>query len=275
MTMMTYEEFNDLCQFNTDKYLWLREEIMDVGGGKISIADIDQISQYENTDKVMISGLRQDTFEYFIEKYGYKLKYIKFFKNKLVEDLSALSGLAEVRYIEFFHNQRVTKLWDMSANRQLEGLCLNDFTRLHSLDGAQTAPNLKHLLFGDKVWNSSVLTDLTPLIGTKLVSFAFGGKTIENKDISVYEKMPELLHLDFPTNFYTTEEITQIMAKCPRVSGYALRPYIKFDRNEHTTKDVLICGTGKPFLDSQKDKTKIQKYTDTFNTLVEYHKAQR
>ena len=34
-----------------------------------NLDDIDQLKQYENMDKVMISGLHQDSFEYFINHY--------------------------------------------------------------------------------------------------------------------------------------------------------------------------------------------------------------
>jgi len=231
-----------------------------------------ELGEYENTEKVMISGLKQDTFEYFIMKYGNRIKYLNFFKNKLIEDYSPLSCLTEIQCLKFFHNQRVTRLWDMTSNKDLVGLAFDDFSRLHSLDGIQTAPNLKHLHFGDRIWNTSTLSDLLPLVGTLLVSFSFGGKTIVNNDISVYTKMPELNFLDFRTNLYSTEQLAQIMASCPNVSGYALSPYVKFDRIDNGLKDVLICGKGKPFLYSADDADKIEAYTQKFYALVEKYK---
>lgn len=272
---MTYEEFSNLCEYDdTKEFVWLRQENMDIGGGKIGFNNIDRINEFENTDKVMISGLHQDTFDYFIRKYGHRIKYINFFKNKMVEDFSALSELAEVQYIKFFHNQRATKLWNMSTNHMLAGLCFDDFTRLHSIDGIQTAPNLKYFHFGDRIWNTSALTDINPLVGTNLVCFSFGGKSIENKDITIYEKMPALRYLDFATNLYTTEDIAQIVARCPNISGYALKPYIQFDSKNDYTGDVLLCGKRKPFLYSERDKDKIQKHSDKFYALVNDYREQ-
>ncbi len=269
---MTYEEFLDFESWSKDDdYILIRQENMDVGGGKISIDDIDKINNYDNIDKVMISGLRQDTFEYFIEKYANKIKYIYFYKNKMIEDFSSLSKLTEVKAIRFFHNQRVTKLWDMSNNNNLEALVLSDFSRLHSLEGVQLAPSLKYLSFGDAVWYTSTLTDLMPLIDTQLVSFRFSGKTIENNNISIYKQMSKLKYLDFPTNMYTTEEIAEVVATCPYLHGYALVPYIKFNRSGDE-KDILICGKRKPFLDSQKDAAKIEIYKNKFFELVEQYR---
>lgn len=64
----------------THTCLWLHEKDMDIGGGKISIDDIDKLKSYPNIDFVTISGLRQDTFEYFIKTYGNQFKAIRFLK---------------------------------------------------------------------------------------------------------------------------------------------------------------------------------------------------
>lgn len=268
---MTYEEFNKWIT-NNQGFIHIHEEHMDIGGGQLNLNDIDQLKQYENIDKVMISGLHQDSFEYFINYYGKKIKYLKFFKNKMIEDLSSLSRLENLVYVDFFSNQRITKLWDMRRNIKLEGICLEDCTRLHSLEGVQTAAALKHIRFGDKIWSSSILTDLDPLTGTKIISFSFTGKSIEKNDIFVYKKIPTLKYLDFPTNLYTTEQIAQIMARSPQLQGYALKPFIKFERNTMRHKDVLVCGKRKPFLSSSKDKEKIRKYTEKFNTFIDHYK---
>lgn len=273
---MDYKEFCDF-QANDDpkSYLWIREEKMDIGGGRICVGDIDRLDSHDSIERVMISGLRQDTFEYFVTKYGNKIRQLNFFKNKLVEDFSALSCLTEIQSIKFFHNQRATKLWDMTSNHRLTALAFDDFSRLHSLEGIQTAPNLKHLYFGDRIWCTSTLTDLLPLAGTKLNSFRFWGKKIENDDIAIYTKMPELQFLDFRTNLYTTEQLAQIAASCPGLSGYALSPYVKFDGILHGQKDVLVCGKGKPFLYSKTDAKKMEAYAEKFYSLVEKYKQSK
>lgn len=102
----------------THSCLWLREEKMDIGGGTISIEDIDKLKDYPDTDVVTISGLHQDTFEYFIKTYGAQLRAIRFFKNKLVEDWSLLGTLPKLEYVYFFANQRISSLWDMSRNTE-------------------------------------------------------------------------------------------------------------------------------------------------------------
>lgn len=269
---MTYKDFCEIINDHRD-FIWIHEEKMDIGGGRISISDIDKLENYENIDKVMISGLRQDTFEYFITKYGNRIKYLKLFKNKLVEDFSPLSSLENIIYIDFFHNQRSTKLWDMSHNINLQALALDDFSRLHTLIGVETAPSLKYLHFGDKVWSTSTLTDLEPLINSGLIGFSFGGKSIENNDIMIFSKIPTLKYADFPSNMFKTEDIAKLVAKCPYLEGYSLKPCITFDSNDISLKDVLICGKRKPFLSSVTDAARIEKYVTEFNNLVDLYKS--
>lgn len=265
---MTSEEFQRLCNL-TNEYKTVEQKKRDIGGGLITCEEIDKFSELDSNEKVMISGLRQDTFEYFIRTQAYRFIVIMFWKNKLVEDWSLLSALKNTVFIGYFHNQRIDKMWDMTENTALEGLYISDFTRLHTLDGIEKAPKLERLSFGDAIWSTSVLKDLNPLENSRLKEFSFSGKSIEIEDISIYTKMSELEVLDFRSNLYKTEQLAWIVAKLPNVKGYSLRPYIKFDRRESDMiKDILICGKRKPFLSSIEDVEKIKTYVDKFEKLV-------
>ena len=69
----------------------------EVDGGVISREQIDEIEKNPKAKSIIISGLKQDTFDYFVRKYGYQFEAISFWKNKSVEDLSSLGLLKEVR----------------------------------------------------------------------------------------------------------------------------------------------------------------------------------
>lgn len=270
---MTSKEFEDLIKVQGD-YTSVEQEKHDIGGGIITNKEIDEINNLVDVKKIMISGLRQDTFEYFVRTQAYKFKAIMFWKNKLVEDWSLLSTLKNVQFIGYFHNQRITKFWDMTNNISLEGLYISDFTRLKSLEGIEKAPRLERLYFGNAVWSTSVLKDIKPLENSKIKEFSFGGKKIEDEDISIYTKIPKLERLDFPTNMYKTEQLAWLVAKMPNVKGYALRPYVKFDRNTTDNEDIddiLICGKRKPFLSSDKDSERIKRYINKFEALVKQY----
>lgn len=262
----------------THNSLWLREENMDIGGGKITIADIDKLKNYPDTEVVTISGLKQDTFEYFIKTYGKQLKAIRFFKNKFVEDLSLLGTLPHLEYLYFFANQRATSLWNMTENKSLSSLCIEDFSRLTSIRGVETAPALKEFRIGNAIWNTMVLDSLMPLSNSKIERLSFTGRAIGDSDFSFLETLPELKVFDFATNVFTTEQVAWIAANCPLAEGYALKAKVDCmlpDSNEHLV-DVpksIIVGKRKPILKVKGNEEKIQKYVDSFEKLKKKYKG--
>ena len=262
----------------THNSLWLREENMDIGGGKITIADIDKLKNYPDTEVVTISGLKQDTFEYFIKTYGKQLKAIRFFKNKFVEDLSLLGTLPHLEYLYFFANQRVTALWNMTENKSLSSLCIEDFSRLTSIRGVETAPALKEFRIGNAIWNTMVLDSLMPLSDSKIERLSFTGRAIGDSDFSFLETLPELKVFDFATNVFTTEQVAWIAANCPLAEGYALKAKVDCmlpDSNEHMV-DVpksIIVGKRKPILKVKGNEERIKKYVDSFEKLKEKYKG--
>lgn len=258
--------------------IWLHEEKMDIGGGKITVADIDKLKSYPDAEVVTISGLRQDTFEYFITTYGKQLKAIRFFKNKFVEDLSLLATLPQLEYVYFFANQRVTTLWDMTKNTSLTGLCINDFSRLSSIKGVETAPALKEFEIGNAIWSKTVIDSLMPLTNTKIERLSFTGRAIVDNDLSFLETLPKLEVFDFATNMFTTEQVAWIIANCPQVGGYALKAKVDtmlFDSNERLVNvpHAIIVGKRKPILKVEGNEEKIQKYVDSFEKLKVKYKG--
>ena len=262
----------------THNSLWLREENMDIGGGKITIAAIDKLKDFPDTEVVTISGLQQDTFEYFIKTYGKQLKAIRFFKNKFVEDLSLLGTLPHLEYVYFFANQRVTALWDMTENKSLSSLCIEDFSRLTSIRGVETAPALKEFRIGNAIWNTMVLDSLMPLSNSNIERLSFSGRAIGDNDFSFLETLPELKVFDFATNVFTTEQVAWIASNCPLAEGYALKAKVDCmlpDSNEHLVNvpKSIIVGKRKPILKVKGNEEKIQKYVDSFEKLKKKYKG--
>lgn len=256
----------------THTCLWLREEKMDIGGGKISIENIDKLKDCPNIDVVTISGLRQDTFEYFIKTYGRQLKAIRFFKNKFIQDWSLLGTLPQLEYLDFFVNCHISSLWDMSQNTSLSGLCIHDFTQLSSIEGIETAPALKEFVIGNAMWDKMILESLMPLANTHIEKFMFCGKCIKENDYSFLANMPYLKQFDFPTNMLTTEQVAWIVANFPTLEGFALRAKrdcTLFDSELKNVPGVLIVGRRKPSLIIEGNEKRIEKYVQNFEMLKE------
>ncbi len=242
---------------------------VDLTGGIITKEEIDILKDYPNIESVWVMGLCQDTFEYFINNYGHQFKAINFWKNKLVTDLSALENLTDVEYIHYFHNQRVTKLWDMSRNKSLKALGIYDFSRLHSLENIQTAPNLEYFAFGNKVWDTAELESLEPLARCNC-------RHVEIYCKKLYDSSPvpllNMRNLEFfnGNNYFTTEQIAWFVAHRPDIKGNTMCACHEMKSDDECI--VWISGKRKPSLIKGKDDERIRRYCDSFNALVEKYR---
>lgn len=253
--------------------LWLRSEKMDIGGGRISISDIDRLKEYPDEDTVMITGLRQDTFEYFINTYGNQLRAILFFKNKLVEDWSLLGTLSKIQYLDFFVNHRIERFWDMSNNRALTGLSVMDFSRIKDVELVRTAPALEDFRIGNRIWSTMTINSFLPLEGAPMKHLSFEGKDIIDKDLSFLDSMPHLETFDFPTNLFTTEQVAWIAANHPEISGFAIKPYTGYPTDKKPDSRGWVVGKRKPYLEYKGNEERIKKYEEAFAELKEKYRG--
>lgn len=251
----------------------------EVGGGRISRERIDSIKGGDQI-RIRISGLAQETFEYFILNYGNKFKEIEFWKCPLVGDLRAIETLPDIESISYFWNQRATELWDFSKTPKLKKLSFNDFSRISSLKQVGLSESITELDFGDRVWRKNSFDTLSPLSNMRqLEKLGFFVKKIHDNRISPLTEIESLKELKFPSNQFSTEKIAWLTAKLDeRVTCRCLQPYIRIEEvleSEEKRFDTFIVGKRKPFLDSEKDKKRIEKYERTFRELVEYYEKNR
>ncbi len=61
-----FENYNNYMKYD---YV-LANPNADISGGALEKKQIDDIKNYPEINKIRIMGLKQDSFEYFIEKYG-------------------------------------------------------------------------------------------------------------------------------------------------------------------------------------------------------------
>ncbi|MDH5629783.1 MAG: hypothetical protein OEY96_06470, partial [Gammaproteobacteria bacterium] len=238
----------------------------DISGGKISKSTIDSLEYLEDKHVLTVSGLKQDTFEYLISKYGQKFRTINFWKCPLVEDFSPIESLSNIEFISYFWNQRVTRLWNFRKTPKLKGFSFDDFTRMHTLVDLENADKLEELEFGDKIWVKYKLETLEPV--SKLIQLkklSFSAKKIEDYRIEPLSELSNLEYLAFPGNLFTTEQVAWLKSKLPEsVESKVLNPLWTLDKPieiDNKKKNTFIVGKHKPFLDSSIDKKRIEKYT--------------
>lgn len=247
-----------------------------ISGGRISEKDIDVIAQYPDITEISISGLTQDTFDYFIENYGNQFKAINFWKCPLVSDLTRIELLSEVEYITYYWNQRTEALWNFSKTKALKGFSFDDFTRMHDISQIPKSPALEELSFGNMVWPKYLLNSLAPLKECSgLKTLLFSAKKILDSRIQPLANLKKLGNLEFPSNLFSTEQVAWLKAHLPpTVNSKVLNPYWQIEGAIEISgkqKDTFIVGKRKPFLDSVRDKKRVEKYVRQFNDMYQWY----
>jgi hypothetical protein len=259
---------------DNDNYLSFIQR--DISGGRISKQEIDSIEQYPNANEIAISGLTQDTFEYFVENFGRQFRAIIFWKCPLVQDLEAMAFLDEVEYIVYYWNQRVEKLWDFSKTKSLKGFSFKDFRKIHDISAISESPLLEELHFGDAVWSKCILNTLQPLREcVSLKNLSFSAKKILDGKIEPLANLTNLDQLFFPANQFSTEQVAWLKAHLPHsITSISLQAFWTIENPINMNgknKDTLIVGKRKLLLDSIQEKDRLGKYVSQFNDMYHWY----
>lgn len=246
----------------------------DIGGGETKKEDIDSLAEYPAARSLIISGLNQECFEYLISHYGSQFEAISFWKNKLVSDFSPLEDLMNIKYIYFFFNQRATNLWNMKNNKELIGLSLFDFSKLHSIEEVATAPHLDYFSIGNRVWPTMKIESLKPLTHSQITHFGWWGEKILDNDYLCLADS-RIKRLDMSIAHFKIDELARLVANIPDLTGKITEPYKEFAviENGKKTTYYLLC-KGKRKLIKGKDDDKLKKYLEDYNCLVEKYKME-
>lgn len=263
--------FRDAEAYDID----LRQE--DISGGSITKEQIDIIKQYPEAKSVVISGLDQNAFEYFISTYGNQFNAIYFWKNKKVEDLSLLAELEHIEYISYFFNQKASKLWNMSKNHKLRAIQIEDFTNLHTVEGIESAPALELFSIGNAVWARMKIESFQPVALSKIIQFSWYGDKVNDSDFLCLAN-GRIKKLDISPQNFTMDELAKLLSAFPEnIEGTITIPYsvgriIEADGSEKTY--YILC-KGKRKCIKGKDDLRFQEYLEEFFALKEMYRKQK
>lgn len=241
----------------------------EIDGGCISYEEIDSIKENAKAQSIIISGLKQDTFDYFVEKYGDQFEVISFWKNKSVQDLSILAKLKRVKYISYFYNQNASELWDMSHNDNLRGLSVMDFRQLHSISCIASSKCLEYFRIGDSVYPNMSIDSLEPIAMTSVSHFEWMGKEVKRNDFKCLAK-GKIKKLDISPTIFTMNELAELLSCFPdTLEGSITIPYITTGimNREGFEEHYLLC-KGKKRCTKGVDDKRFYKYLDDFSKLL-------
>lgn len=130
----------------------------------------------EKAKRVFLNGFRQEHFDYIAPYIKETTEVLYLFKCPKIKDLSALSEFRRLRCLSVYWNDSIEKLWNMENNRELEVLSFVSISKLRDVSSLKNS-NVKYVTF-DSADNSGNRKDC--LI----------------EDMSVFEQMPQLNHLN-------------------------------------------------------------------------------
>ncbi|MBR4949196.1 MAG: hypothetical protein IKZ25_00310, partial [Clostridia bacterium] len=236
--------------------------------------DVDyEMSKGKNRKIIEIIGMNQESFEYFVEKYGEEYEYIYFFKCQLISDFSPLEKLKNLQGIRIFWNRKTETLWDMSQNPKLQYLHVIDCKKItYNPIILGKAIYLEDLTFAGDIFSPYPMKNLDWMQGmSSLKKINLYEIKLEDRKTEVLSFMPNLKEFNFPAGMFTVEEIAYMCAKYPSISGSALCAY---NTKDAILSDVRVCGYKKPGLNLPKDQARLDKYIREFDMLVEKYKEE-
>lgn len=236
--------------------------------------DVDYEMSFGKSKKILeICGMNQQSFEYFIEKYGDSYEYLSFFKCQLISDFSPLSKLKNLQCVDIYWNTRATQFWDMSKNTSLQCIIISNAKRLtYELPLLNTAKELREVFVSGDIFNGYPMKNLSAFDGiTSLENIVLQNIKLEEHSFDVLDSLPKLETFDFNAGMLKTEEIAYLCARYPNLKGQSLCAYNTADA---ILNDVRVCGYRKPGLDLPKQQKRLDKYIAEFNALVEKYKLE-
>ena len=158
-------------------------ESINLGDERHSLPDLDEEMQYHMGVKhIQISNPSQAQFEYFVQHYADRYDTIYFFHGRRIRDLSALSGLKNVRCL-LFYSCGAQKLWDMRSNLALRGLFISDSKRLiYNLQPLVNAPALEEVILLSSMCSKYTVMSVEPLMACATLKRAALEFNTENRD---------------------------------------------------------------------------------------------
>ena len=234
--------------------------------------DVDyEMSTGKNPEILEISGMNQQSLEYFVQHYGKTYRYLSFFTCQLIQDFSPLEDLENLEEVSLYWNIRADKLWNFEKNISLKAISISDAKKmtLHP-ELLKTSKVLETVCFSGSIFNNYPMESLECFAGMpSLKHLWLNNIRLNDKDLSALSSLPSLERFDFDAGMLTTEEIAWIVAKYPDLSGKCLCAYNKEDA---LLNDVRVCGFRKPGLDLPQHQKRLDKYIAQFDALVEKYR---
>lgn len=224
---------------------------------------LERLSSLKNLKSLSVYTLNQQQFETICRHANpEKIKLYELRAN----NLAPLTLLTDIKEIELDWNTKATTLWDLSGNPALHKLSINDFSKLSDISYLQNARNITELSLTGGIWNKLKLHSLSPLKSLdSLNKLTLANLSLEQGGLEPITHLHNLKELTV-SNQFPTEEYARLSVALPNTKCQYFAPYVTV-KGIYSDKDIMPVGKGKPWLNSTKDKAKLEKLTANFAAL--------
>ena len=192
-------------------------------------------------------------------------EYMQFYEMRVC-DLSFLETQTKLKHLSIRWNTKVVDLSPLANLTGIETLILEDTPKAHDLTPISRLGKLIDFKFSGGIWNKNTAQSLVPIAQCKALKYLILGnlKVLDGglRPLAGCRSLEKLLL----SNQFPTEDYAYLSVHLPNTECAEFSPYVRLER-PIDGKDIMITGKRKPFLNSQMDKRKIEKYVAKFRQL--------
>ena len=255
--------------------LKISEDLLNISNKQKQIAiygktkNINLLSKFTNLQKIWIFGINQNQAENIFSNIDPEILIMNEIRTN---DLKFLNKLKKIKELSLTWSTKITDIKPLAKLTNIKILQIQDFSSLHDISPLKNLINIKILDLSGGMWNKFKIKNLKPL--TNLVNLKYLCLTnigISDDSLNPLSKLTALKEL-YISNQFPTEEYAYLSVHLKNTKCTHFKPFIKFSSSieEH---DIMIVGKRKPFLNSKKDKEKIEKYINKFEKLQKEYKT--
>lgn len=188
---------------------------------------------------------------------------LKFFRRS--QDLSILSYFKSLEILSIRGGKTELQFGRINHLTNLKKIHINEQSKPTNLKGIEKCKSIEHLYIGDFTFGKPVKLATTEYLAKNksLKELFFSNTEIEFNELKKLKSMKNLKHLTLNQK-YEFEEFAELSVLLPNVKSNEFKPWQNYLSEKG---DIKINGKRKPILDSNKHKSKIEKYEKEFTKL--------
>ena len=210
-----------------------------------------------------VVGVNQSSFEKLIDYV--RVESFHFYEMRVpnISSILKCSGLTE---LAIHWNTKVEDISPVSKVSNLKALILEDTPKVRDLSPVGSCTKLEIFEFSGGIDSKNKAQSLDPISLLKsLRHLSLLNLKIENGGLTPLAKLQDLLELHV-SNQFPTEEYALLSVYLQNTKCSHFKSFIEI-ANPIDGKNVMVIGSRKPFLNLERDKEKIEKYTNEFQVL--------